>query len=354
MRQIDRLARVRAGMEKLGVSQILVTETESVYYLTGLYVRPGERLFALLVDARGETLFVNRMFALSGVAGDLPLAEFDDVDDPVALLAASVAPGLLGVDKAWPSHFAIRLMAARRDVTLVVGSKPVDDARMCKDAAELEAMRASSRLNDEAVGALRGTLVSGERERDVVRRYADLAQGLGAGGASFSPLVCFGVNCAEPHHASDDTRLADGQTVILDLGLELNHAMSDMTRTVFFGAPTDEMRRVYDVVLAANRAGEQAVRPGVPLCEIDRAARRVIEDAGYGPYFIHRTGHGIGLSVHEPPDVSQNSPYVAQPGMVFSIEPGIYLPGRFGVRIEDLVAVTEDGCEVLNKLDKTP
>ena len=125
-----------------------------------------------------------------------------------------------------------------------------------------------------------------------------------------------------------------------------------MTRTVFFGGATDEQKKIYEIVKAANFAGKAAVKPGVPLREIDRAARSVIEQAGYGPNFLHRTGHGLGLEVHEPPDVSSVSPAIAQPGMVFSIEPGVYLPGKFGVRVEDLVLVTIDGCECLNELDR--
>ena len=140
--------------------------------------------------------------------------------------------------------------------------------------------------------------------------------------------------------------------MILDVGLNLNHAMSDMTRTVFLGRATDEQRRVYDLVLRANEVGRRAARPGIPLSDIDRAARSVIEQAGYGARFIHRTGHGIGLSVHEPPDVSSANGLICRPGMVFSIEPGVYLPGAFGVRVEDLVAVTQDGAETLNALDR--
>ena len=213
-------------------------------------------------------------------------------------------------------------------------------------------MRASSRANDECLRRLIPTLCAGDTEKQVCRRYADFAEELGALGPSFDPLVCFGANCAEPHHGSDNTPLQENQTVILDLGLNLDGAMSDMTRTVVLGKATDEMKRVYDLVKKANEAGRRAVRPGVPMCEIDRAARRVIEEGGYGPYFIHRTGHGIGLEVHEIPDVSATNQTVAQPGMIFSIEPGIYLPGRFGVRIEDLMLVTEDGGECLNALPR--
>ena len=144
-----------------------------------------------------------------------------------------------------------------------------------------------------------------------------------------------------------NTRLKAADTVILDVGLLWKRYCSDMTRTVLFGEVSDEQKKVHAIVTAANRAGIAACRPGAPMKDFDRAARKVIEDAGYGQYFIHRTGHGIGLDVHEFPDCSATSETVARPGMIFSVEPGIYLPGRFGVRVEDLVAITEDGCEVL-------
>ena len=136
--------------------------------------------------------------------------------------------------------------------------------------------------------------------------------------------------------------------MIIDVGLAHNRYASDMTRTVFYKSVTEEQKKVYELVKAANEAGRKAVRPGVPMCEFDRAARKVIEDGGYGEYFIHRTGHGIGIEVHEHPDNSSACQVIAKPGMCFSVEPGIYLPGKFGVRIEDLVIVTEDGCETLN------
>jgi Xaa-Pro dipeptidase len=349
--KVSRLGRVVAGMDKMGLAQALVTSTESIYYLTGLWIAPGERLLALLIGRDGCTLFVNRMFATPAVEG-LKLVEFDDADDSVAHLAEAIAPGKLGIDKNWPSRFLLSLMKKRPDVRPVTGSAPVDEARMLKDAEEIAMLKNSSRMNDRVVGMLRKSLVEGETELDVARRYSDLAAREGALGPSFAPLICFGAGCAEPHHTTGLARLKKGDAVILDLGLDYNHAMSDMTRTVFFGSATDEEKRVYEIVRAANAAAKAAVRPGVMLADIDRAARSLIEKAGYGPNFLHRTGHGLGLEVHEPPDVSATSPYAAQPGMVFSIEPGIYLPGKFGVRVEDLVLVTEDGCEVLNQLDR--
>ena len=339
-------------MEAAGLACILVSAPHSVYYLTGRFIAPGERMLALMIKTSGEVcLFANRLFAQSP-APDMPLVEFDDTDDPVALLAERLPAGKIGIDKVWPSQFTIRLMEARRDITPVMGSAPVDDARLLKDAEEIALMRESSRMNDEALRRLIPTLRAGDTELGVGARYTDIARSLGAAGPSFEPLVCFGAGCAEPHHESGGAVLENGQTVILDLGLSHRRMMSDMTRTVVLGRATDEMKRVYDLVKAANAAGRAAARPGVLMSDIDRAARRVIEDGGYGKYFIHRTGHGIGLEVHEPTDVSAANHAVARPGMCFSIEPGIYLPGRFGVRIEDLVAVTEDGAETLNCLER--
>ena len=348
----SRIDRVAANMVQEGLNQILVTAPASVYYLTGAWVAPGERMLALLVKDDGSAvLYANRLFALKGNV-DVPLVEFDDTDDCVAVLAEGILPGKVGIDKFWPSQFTIRLMEARSDVRPVLGSAPVDAARMCKDADELALMRESSRLNDETLRRTLAQLREGMTELELGAIYASVAKELGASGMSFPALICFGANCAEPHHVSDETRLKPGDSVICDVGLVWNSYCSDMTRTVFFGSATEEQCRVYEIVKAANEAGRAAVRPGVPMKEFDRAARRVIEDAGYGEYFTHRTGHGIGLEVHEFPDNSAVSEVIAQPGMVFSVEPGVYLPGRFGVRVEDLVVVTEDGCETLNALTR--
>ena len=349
----SRLNRVIEGMKKHGLPCILVSDIESLYYLTGRWIQPGERMVALTVSQSGDVcLFANRLFSQRPEAG-LPLVEYDDTEDCVAVLAKRLPEELAvsGVDKCWPSQFLIRLMGIRPGLRPRVGSAPVDEARMCKDSEEIAAMRESSRLNDKVLAALIETVREGDTEAGLGRRYVDIARSMGAAGYSFAPLICFGAHCAEPHHESDETPLKKGDSIIFDGGLDLNKAMSDMTRTVFFGEPTDEMKKVYELVRRANLAGKAAVKPGAPLRDIDRAARSVIEEGGYGPFFTHRTGHNIGIGVHEPPDVSATSEAVARPGMIFSIEPGIYLPGKFGVRIEDLVVVTEEGCEVLNQLE---
>lgn len=349
---VSRVNRVIENMKACGLEQIIVSAPASVFYLTGTWVHPGERMLALLVKADGSvTLYANRLFALKGNV-DVPLVEFDDTEDCVGVLAKGVDAGVIGIDKFWPSQFTIRLMEARSDVRPVLGSLPVDEARMMKDEEELALMRESSRLNDLVLEKTIAQLHEGMTEAEVGAIYTAEAKKAGADGLSFGALICFGPNCAEPHHGTDDTVLKKGDSVILDVGLKYKSYCSDMTRTVFFGEPTDEMKKVYQIVEQANAAGRAAVRPGVPMKEFDRAARKVIEDAGYGEYFIHRTGHGIGLETHEHPDNSATSEIIAKPGMIFSVEPGIYLPGRFGVRVEDLIAVTETGGETLNHLTK--
>lgn len=348
----ERLARVTENMKKAGLPCILVSDPHSVYYLTGRMIHPGERMLALAVHADGRCeLFCNRLFAQQP-SDDLTLIEFDDTEDCVGILASRLDAGRVGIDKNWPSRFTLGLMEKRADIRPVLGSAPVDDARALKDDSERSAMRRSSRLNDEAVRRLIGTIREGDRESDLAGRYIQIGKELGAKGYSFPPLICFGANGAEPHHDTDDTSLREGDMIILDVGLDAGGYMSDMTRTVILGKATSEQREVYELVKSANEAGRKIAAPGVPLCEIDRAAREVIEKGGYGKYFIHRTGHGIGLEVHEGADVSASSKVVAKEGMIFSVEPGIYLPNKFGVRIEDLVLITADGSETLNALPR--
>ena len=348
----QRLARVLRNMERDGLEQIVVTSTASVYYLTGYWVEPMERMLALYLRADGTcTIFANTLFALEPQEG-LKLVLHQDSDEPTAALAAALRPGKLGVDKSWPSKFLISLLNARPDVTPVLGSAPVDDARKQKDADEIAAMRYASQVNDQVVTAAIAAVKEGAVESDLAALVERLYRERGADRSGEGQLVCFGPNGADPHHAPDGTVLRDGDSVVMDIFIPFHHYWCDMTRTVFFRSVSDEGRRVYETVKAANLAAEAMIRPGVPMRDIDRAARKVIEDAGYGPYFTHRLGHGCGLDCHEPPDNSASSPAIAEPGMVFSVEPGIYLPGKLGVRIEDLVLVTEDGCEVLNHAPK--
>ncbi len=348
----DRLRRVIDNMHRQGLEQILVTATASVYYLTGVWVEPLERLLALYLDDTGRcVLFGNALFGLEEGDG-LTVLTHTDSDDPVAQIAQTVRPGKLGIDKFWASRFLIGLMEQRRDITPVVGSAPVDDARMLKDAQEIEAMVAASRINDQVMAIASAAVKDGATEEELAALVERTFREKGADRSSEGQLVCFGPNGADPHHAPNRTVIARGDTVVFDIFIPIHRYWCDMTRTFFFREASDEGRRVYEAVKAANLAAEALIRPGLPMRDFDRAARKVIEDAGYGPYFTHRLGHGAGLDCHEPPDNSSANHTIAQPGMVFSVEPGIYLPGKLGVRIEDLVLVTEDGCRVLNAFSK--
>lgn len=348
----DRIARVAAYMKEQSLTQIVVTSTAAVYYLTGLWIEPHERMLALYLTEDGTaTLFGNEIFGVES-SKELPVIAHKDSDNPVADLAAVLRPGTLGVDKFWPSKFLIGLMQARPDITPVLGSAPIDTARRFKDAEEQDALRRASRINDQVVQAAIAAVGEGAVEIELAASINKTFMDHGADNSDGVQLVCFGANAADPHHAPDHSVIQPGDCVVFDIFTPIGRYWCDMTRTVFYKTVSEEQRQVYETVKAANLAGISAVAPGVPLREIDRAARSVIEQAGYGPYFTHRLGHGIGLECHEPPDVSAASDAVAKPGMVFSIEPGIYLPGKVGVRIEDLVMVTENGCEVLNRAPK--
>ena len=347
----NRLERVLENMERMGLGQLVVSDPSSIYYLTGISIDPGERLFALLVKGDGNaTLFTNRLFPLAEQTS-LAIDYHSDGQDAVGMLAEAIADGPLGVDKVWSARFLLNLLGKRTGIKPVLGSEAVDNARMYKDAQEVQLMRAASRVNDAAMAETIAALAPGISEGKMMGIVGDLHVKHGAD-AALPQLICYGVGSSEPHHESGQATLQEGDSVILDIFAPVQRYWCDMTRTVFYKSVTDEQKKIYGIVKAANLAGIKAVAPGVPLQEIDAAARKVIEDAGYGQYFTHRLGHSIGLDVHEPPDCSAVSPAIAQPGMCFSIEPGIYIPGKWGVRIEDLVVVTEDGVEVLNNYSK--
>ena len=243
-------------------------------------------------------------------------------------------------------------MAARQDLQPVNAAYLVDDLRAIKSPEEQELMREASALNDQATLALINLVADGLPESEMVSELAGIYQRLGCQGFSFEPIIAYGANGADPHHETNDDRPQSGDSVVIDIGSSYKGYCSDMTRTVFYGEPDEESRRVYETVRQAQEAAIKAVRPGATFASIDRAARQVIEEAGYGEYFTHRTGHFIGREVHEAGDVSEFNQAKAQVGQIFSIEPGIYLPGKVGVRIEDLVLVTETGCQVLNQVSK--
>lgn len=344
----QRIRRVLDNLEALGLSQTLVCDPVSIKYLTGYYTFPHERFLALHLGPHGTTLFCNKLFPdATGYADSL--VTFTDTDDPLPLVAkACQGAGTLGVDKNLPARWLLPLMDLASDMGFRLASEAVDAARSAKDAEERALMREASRLNDEAMGWLAAQVREGVTERAIAEALLGEYRALGSDGYSFDPIVCFGANAADPHHEPDDTPFVPGQMVLFDVGCLWQGYCSDMTRTFFTAQPTDHQLEVYETVRRANEAAAALVAPGVEFAEIDRAARGLIEEAGYGPYFTHRLGHQIGMEVHEPGDVSASHHEPVRPGQIFSIEPGIYLEGDVGVRIEDLCIVTDDGREIIN------
>lgn len=349
---LARLERVMEQMSAMGLTQLLVTDPDSVWYLTGYDNDPLERLMAFCVRSSGRhTFFLNRLFP----APDAPWEQvwFTDTDDCVGILASHLDPSApVGIDKQWTARHLLPLLRCNPDSVPVLGSDCVDRCRACKDEAEQALMKEASRINDRVMREAAAFFREGVTEREAARFIEERYLALGCSGPSFPTIVSFGAHGADPHHMPDDTPLAPGDSIVIDMGCRKDRYCSDMTRTYFWKEASEEALAVHEIVRQANEKAEALIRPGVPLCELDKAARSHIEAAGYGPYFTHRLGHFIGQRDHEQGDVSSVNTALAQPGMIFSIEPGIYLPGRFGVRIEDLVLVTEDGCQILNQVEK--
>lgn len=349
----NRIHRIMTELEKSGVSQMLVVDPMSIYYLTGVYNEPFERFYGLLLRRDGRHFFfLNNLFSIPQEVGAEKVwySDTDPVMDMVASFVDHTTP--LGVDKDLKARFLLPLMEQHAATAFVNTSLAIDTVRGIKDEEEQEKMRVASHINDLAMAQLKKLVHPGITEKEVAEQLLGIYLSLGADGFSFEPLVAFGANAADPHHGPDDTVLKEGDVVLFDVGCIKDGYCSDMTRSFYFGSVTEEHRRIYETVKAANEAAIARIKPGLPLKELDLTARNLITEAGYGPQFNHRLGHFIGLSEHEFGDVSCVNETPAVPGMIFSIEPGIYLTGDTGVRIEDLVLVTEDGCEVLNHHSK--
>ncbi len=348
-----RLDRARGRLAEAGLAGLVAAPGPDLAYLAGWSPLPLERLVALVLPAEGEPRLLvpelERPGALASPAGEaLEIRGWRDGEDPHALLAQLLPRGRVAIsDAAWAAH-VLRLQRERPDVVFEGLGEALPLLRAVKDPEELEALRRVARAADAAFADVLGSRFAGRRELDLA---ADVAEALRAHGherVEFT-IVGSGPNGASPHHEAGERRIEPGDAIVLDFGGRMAGYCSDITRTVVVGEPGPELARVHEVVRAAQQAGVEAVRPGVACEAVDRAARAVIEEAGFGEAFVHRTGHGIGLDVHEPPYIVAGNATPLEPGMTFSVEPGIYLAGRFGVRIEDIVAVTPEGVERLNE-----
>ncbi|WP_440990007.1 M24 family metallopeptidase [Haloarchaeobius baliensis] len=354
--------RTRACQQRLreGTGDLAVLfPSRNLFYATGFDEEPQERHLFLFVPREGDPVFLVPALYGSQVRAESWVEDvrtWSDGDDPVAAvervvgdLAVPADAHVLVDDTMW-ALFTQDLESELPDATFGLASAVFDDLRVRKDEAELDALRRAGELADEVSVAVRnmGEEAVGWTESELA---AEIESRLLAGGDSlaFDVIAGSGPNGAMPHHAHGDRAIERGDPVVLDFGAYVDGYPGDQTRTVVFaGDPPEEFVEVHGIVREALEAGVAAVEPGVEAQAVDRAAREVIEDAGYGEQFVHRTGHGVGLDVHEPPYIVDGNETALEPGMVFSVEPGIYLEGEYGVRIEDLLVVTEDGCERLN------
>ena len=343
-----RVKRLLAYQKREHLDAALLFTEVNRYYFTGLATSNG---LLLTQGGAGPAFYTDFRYLTMAKRGApwLPcLKLWRPAEEQTALAKLGQAWRRVGFEGQLDAAGFLRLKAALPQVEWVDIGKPVAELRAVKSLAEQRAMRAAASANDRLFTAvLSGSLPSlSEWEiRSLVRREADR---LGQGEA-FDTIACVGKNGAECHHHPDATVLKRGQPLLLDLGLKLDHYCSDMTRCVFFGTPTALYCDLHTIVLEANLKAVRAIKPGVPCCDIDALARTHIEKAGYGAFFGHGLGHAVGLEIHESPSFSSACKTELKPGMILTVEPGIYLPGKTGIRIEDMVLVTRTGCEVLSQ-----
>ena len=350
----NKLERILYAMRKADVPQMIISSPASIFYLTGEWIIPGERLLALYLNVNGgHKLVINRLFPQHKDLG-VDLVWYSDTDDAVEILSRYIEEGkTIVIDKNWPARFLLRLQELNRRSHYVDGSYIIDNVRMIKNEKEQDLMRKASRANDKIMEQLIPLVSKGYTELELNKMVREMYAKAGHQDVSFDPITAYGRSGASPHHMPDHTKGKRGDSVVLDIGGILNDYCSDMTRTVFIGEVSDKAREVYEIVKEAQRRGIEAARAGNRMCDVDYACRSYIEEKGYGPYFTHRTGHTIGIEEHEYGDVSSTNEEIIKVGQCFSIEPGIYLQEEeIGVRIEDLVLITEEGCEVLNHYPK--
>ncbi|MFD0674709.1 M24 family metallopeptidase [Cohnella sp. GCM10027633] len=358
MHSNSRLDNLYAHLDHNKIDAMLITSPKHVYYLTGFATDPHERFLGLLL-ARGEypTLLLPALdyeaaAAATGMARIHTHSDTENAHDVLRkLMPANVRS--LGVEKEHLSVATFEKLAEAigAEAYVDVGS-PLRDMRAVKSADEVARMRRAARLVEDVLREGVSRAKPGTTEIELVAELEYQMKKLGAQCPSFDTMVLTGAKSALPHGKPDATAIREGDLLLFDLGVFADGYASDITRTFAVGEVPDEAKRIYAAVLDANRRAIEAIRPGATLGSLDRAAREAIEAAGYGPYFMHRLGHGLGMDIHEYPSVHGLNEDKVRAGMAFTVEPGVYVPGVGGVRIEDDVVATEDGVDVLTSFPK--
>lgn len=350
--RVDRVTQVL--MEKQ-VDALFVTPSADLQYLTGYSGRPSERPTVLAVTPGRVPIMVVPQLEAPRLQGrdDVEIRSYGDGDDPYqymqSFLRDASQPARIGItDQAW-SSVLLNLQTLFPTAAFVPASLLMRELRMVKDQDELALLHEAGRRADRAFEDLLRVHFAGLTEIEVSEALNRVLSEAGLARADWGPIVASGPNAASPHHITGTRHVLQGDAVVLDFGGVYDGYQADITRTVHVGPPDSHFKEVYATVVEAQQSAFEASRPGNTAGEVDRAARELIEEAGFGPYFVHRTGHGLGLDTHEEPYLVSGNTLRLEPGMAFSVEPGVYVPGRFGVRVEDTVAVYEDGPQRFNR-----
>jgi len=347
---------LRRWMANRHLDALYISHPVSIAYLTGLFANPHERVMGLAITRGSATLIVPALERQNAVehSSGADVVAWRDGEDPFELVGRALGGvAEIGVEKENLTVHAAEVITTRTGASeLVDVGGEIRRMRLIKNEDEIDKLARAAAITDQVAERIVPRLRAGQSEVDVALAIGSLIGALG-GELSFPPLVQAGANSALPHHEPASTRLAAGDLVLLDFGAAIGGYKADTTRMAVVGRPTAKQREIHRVVLEAHDAGIAAVNPGVTTGQVDAAARKVIDAAGYGEMFFHRVGHGLGLEGHEDPSLDPGSSTVLEPGMVFTIEPGIYIPGLGGVRIEDDVVVEESGCRVLTGADRS-
>lgn len=351
MDYLKRLQRVQKSLDAYACDAFLVEDAINLYYLTGLELSAG---FLLIQPDQAHLAVDNRYYEHCLKTSPFPVVLSDDL--PLNKLLNEPAYQrikTLGFDSETTSFQRFREL--EQLIKTVPVEAPVKKLRMIKDAEELELLRHAARLGSEGCDYIRSILKEGVTETELAMEVEIFWKRKGSKGLAFDPIIAFGSNSSMPHYKSGNTKLMKGMPVLIDIGVNLKHYHSDMTRMAFFGEPDPKMREIYAVVKEAQTIALELCRAGAMIGSVDRAARDHIASRGYGQYFNHGLGHGVGLEIHEMPFLRNRPPYDVMPlqtGMVVTIEPGIYLPGVGGVRLEDSIVILDDGYEDLTQRPK--
>ncbi len=360
---MNRIQRLADLMVENRVDCVAVMPGANLRYLAGVSFRLSERPTLAFFSPQAKPAVIVPSFEVSrftagSTAVDWQVFPWSDEAGPMAAFAAAArALGLTGktlaIEETVMRVAELRLLeSSAADVRFANAEPLLAGMRIRKDVTEIAKMRRAVAITEGALDAVLSEVRVGMSERWIAGRLSAELRQRGAHGVAFDTAVLSGPNSALPHGEPGDRALAAGDLLLLDFGITIDGYASDITRTVAIGEISPELRQVYEVVRRANEAGRAAARPGIEIQEVDRAARKVIANAGYGEYFTHRTGHGLGLDIHEPPFAREGDATILEPGMTFTVEPGIYLPGKGGVRIEDDLVITPTGNESLTTFDR--